>query len=210
MKNKHFVITVSMLPSDSLKEVTYSSIDLKDLPPVKSCFPGIPLIEWNLAKDDDNIRISLIMTDDENHRSGKNLKVLKEELTDLSKRLGKQISITDTINVPDNETREKQIEMFRKLIAVYNEDTEIYADITYGTKVTPICIFASLVYAEKFKKSRISSIIYGRYAHDGSTEGHIYDIRSIYELNMFVNTATKLPNSNVDEMIDLIWGSNEE
>lgn len=206
MKTKQFLISVPMLPEESLKSIEYEFVGLPNLFHVKSRFPSIPLIEWNLASDDQDIRIVAIMTDDVSGRSERNLAVLKEELAEMSLRVGIALEINELIRLPHNETKEKQVEMFRKISNSYLDDSEVYVDITYGTKVMPICTFASLVYAEKVKNAEIKSIIYGKYEHTDSGKGEIYDLRSVYELNMLVNSISAFPSMEIEGTIDLLWG----
>ncbi len=206
MTQKQFIITIPMLPEESLKELEYKSADTPDLPVVRSRFPGIALLEWNLAKSDNDVKITLVMTDDDNHRSQKNLEIFLQELEKLAERRGIALCVDSIVTLPHNETADKQLESFRKLTDMYQEGADVFCDITFGTKVTPICIFASLAYAEKLRDAVVKSIIYGKYAHDDGQLGTIYDIRCVYELNMTVNAMTGMDEQEVEELIDFIWG----
>lgn len=206
MTQKQFIITIPMLREEELIEIEYQSADASDLPTVKSRFPGIALLEWNLSKDDEDVHLTLVMTDDDNHRSERNLEIFIKELEAFAKRREVDLCVESIVTLPHNETSEKQIESFRKLTAMYKVGAEVFCDITFGTKVTPICIFASLAYAEQVSDAIVKSIIYGKYSHDDGRLGTIYDIRCVYELNMTVNAMTGKDKQEVDEVIDFIWG----
>ena len=120
--------------------------------------------------------------------------------------MGINLPITDVLILPHEETREKQIELFRRIAAYYETDFDIYLDLTYGTKVTAIGIFSSLVYAEKVKHCNIKQIVYGKYAHDGSDIGNLYDLKYLYELNMIIHEAQYMDQNSIESMLDSLWG----
>lgn len=207
-KLKQFIVTVSMLPEDKLRELSYSFEAFPKDDPVSSRFPAIPLIKKNLNKSDD-YEIIAIMTDDENGFSKINLDYFKDELKKLSDQLGYEIALKDEniLTVQPYETQQKHIAFFNSLCKSYKKNAELYVDVTYGTKVSIISQFATLVYAEKNMNCDIAQIIYGLlFGKKDNDSGIIYDIRCLYELNMLIHSCSSIPNMDIEKMLDMFEG----
>lgn len=205
MSKKILFATIPMLDSSSLKQITYRKESDGKLYSSPASFPSIPMIEWAVSGNDD-IRIVAVMTEDKTNRSEKNLELFKSQLKQLGEEMGFVLSVNDILTLPHNESPDKQIELFSKIIAFYDDSSEIHMDLTYGTKMTTIGLFASLVYAEKAMKCEIKSLVYGKYAHDGSSVGEIYDMKCLYDLNMIINSANYMTAEGIKNIIDSLLG----
>ena len=206
MTNKDFFVTIPMLPPEKLEELNYVKEGKPDgVKSRKVSFPSLAMIEWNAQKDDD-IRIIAVMTDDVNGCSVKNLEKFKRELSELSDDIGIELSVEEIVHVPHTESKEKHNKLFKELCALFKNGHDIYMELTYGTKVTPIGLFSSLTYADKVCGCDIKSIIYGNYAFNDSKIGSIYDIRSMYDFSMFIHSAEFMTKENLDIVLNNIWG----
>lgn len=200
---KQFFITISMLTKEHLKKIEYSWDEHPETEKMFSCFPSIPMIKNNLSKGDE-FEIIAIKTKDDGGRSEHNFEVFKSELKTLSDELGMNIEISKVIELPHEETRHKHIQFFNQLCKSYKPKAELYVDVTYGTKISSITQFATLIYAEKKNDCVISQVVYGKFAHiEGNNVGTIYDIASLYELNMMINNCSVLPNVNIDKILNM-------
>ena len=200
---KQFYVPISMLPKEKLKRIGYSWEGRPDREKIFSCFPSIPMIKNNLSAED-NCDIIAIKTNDAAGRTEYNFTVFEDELKQLSQEKGMEIKVSKIINIEHNETKEKHTKFFYDLCKSYVEGSEVYFDITYGTKVSPIAQFATLVYAEKNRNCTIAEVIYGKYTHiDGDETGTIYDITSLYELNMLINNCSMLPGVDIDKILKM-------
>lgn len=204
MKKTVFV-TIPMLPTESLKAVKYRKENTGELFSEPSRFPSIPMLEWNMSNDDE-IKIVVVMADDKMGRSKINLETYKEELAQLSEYMGVPMEINEIIVLPHEETKEKQIQLFKEISKHYDSDSAVYMDVTYGTKITSIGLFSSLVYADKVKKCDIKKVIYGKYPHDDGGMGEIYDLRCLYDLNMLIHAAEFMPANDIEDLINDLWG----
>lgn len=205
MKKRIMIVTIPMLPPENLKKINYRKGNDGEFFFEPSCFPSIPMIEDGLLGAGE-VKIVAIKTDDDNNRADVNYKVFCEELEELSKRVGRKLEIDKVIHVPHEETRDKQMQFYKELCLSYEEDCEIYMDITYGTKVTPIAMFSSLVYAEKVKNCEIENITYGKFAHNDSTVGNLYDVKSLYEIASIINTADYMSPDKIEVLVNSLWG----
>ena len=205
MSKKIIFATIPMLEQRSLKRIQYRKENNGELLYLPTSFPSVAMIEGCVTGDDE-IKIVVIQTNDDANRSNDNFIKFKTELNELAEEMGINLPITDVLILPHEETREKQIELFRRIAAYYETDFDIYLDLTYGTKVTAIGIFSSLVYAEKVKHCNIKQIVYGKYAHDGSDIGNLYDLKYLYELNMIIHEAQYMDQNSIESMLDSLWG----
>jgi hypothetical protein len=124
----------------------------------------------------------------------------KEELKTINIGVGADIEYADKpIVMPFEGTRKTFDEILQALIAEIKEDTEIIADITYGSKMQPILLFSALNFAEKYFNADIKNIIYGKvnFVPDPNNPDPrarkipknpvIYDLTPLYYLNSLIN-----------------------
>lgn len=211
-KKKQFYVTIPMLKN--VNEATYTYADNPELGTFKSRFPGIPMIKNNISKGDD-FEIIALWTNNEtiDKETGNvictslnNLKLFKDELQILMTELDMEAEVID-IEIPYYEHHAKQLSSFKKICQSYKYNSKLFVDLTYGSKMTIINEFASLIYAERVQECDIAEILYGQYNHvknDGT--GLIYDVRSLYELNTLIQTASNIPHIDISKILDMIEG----
>lgn len=205
LRKKIFFITIPMLPSQNLKAIQYRKEDKGVLMSIPTKFPGIVLLDWSVLGDED-VKIVTVRTDDKNGFTPANYELFKQELNALAEIHERKFEISGEIILPHSETKEKQILLAKEICSHFEEDCDIYMDITYGTKVTPIGMFSSLAYAEKILNCDIKSVTYGNYPFDGSNVGDIYDVRCLYELTGLIGACDILPKQDIEEMLKSLWG----
>ena len=203
MSKKIIFATIALQRKDQLKKLAYHRENTQQCYPIASAFPSIPVMEESLC-DGDDVTIIPIITEDTFGNSRNNLEVFREELAEMNRRHGWQLQLSDPIIIPHEETKPKQVQLFREFCDRYEENAEIYMDVTYGTKITAIGIFSTLVYAERVKNCNIRSIIYGKFLHDAENTGEIYDIRPLYNLNMLIS-ALDPGCGDVNALLNALW-----
>lgn len=201
---KIFFVSISMLPVDKLTPVYYRFEGEEKAADYKSCYPSILLMERNI-KADDEVKIVAVRTDDDNERTAANFEVFEKELAALSLRTGISLSVAETVTVPHNEDKAKLITMLKELSAAFIRDAEVYMDVTYGTKVTAIELFTSLVYGAKVKNCEIMSVVYGKFDHGDTADGTVYDIRPLYDIANLIYAADHLPEEQLNTLLDSFW-----
>ena len=202
---KQFFATISMQPAKSLEKLDYVLDGAPDTKCMPASFPSIPMLESNLSSDDE-YELYLIYTKDDEGRYKHCYDTFYKELSELSERMGFGIKVTAEVQVPHEESRSKHIGFFRDVCKLFKPETDVYMDVTYGTKVTSISCFASLTYAEDVLNCDIRSIVYGKYDHSGSGKGELFDIRALYELSGLIHSASAMPGIDVDKMLDMFGG----
>ena len=198
MKKKIFVISIPMLPLESLKPLRYrfSETELSG----QTHFPGIAMLE-KYASGKAPVKIVTVKTDADNNRTGDCYRLFLKELSELSEQTGISLTIDKEISLPHNESENKSRYLLRELLDAYEKSGYVYLDLTYGTKLTAIELFSSLCYAEIYQKCSIKSIIYGKYSFDGLEEGELYDITKTYHMLRFLETAAHMDRNSFGDLI---------
>ena len=204
MSKKEFYATIPMLPKENLKKLKYRKEDIGEIYSCYTHFPAIAMIEGNVTGNDE-VAITVIMTDDVNHNSESNLELFKAELQELSDEMGVPMKVDNIIVVPHNESKSKHIYLFKTLCKSYEEAGDIYFDVTYGTKCTSIALFSSLTYAEKVCGCGIESVIYGNYAFNDSDIGNLFEIKALYNLNSIIQELETYPMDTVTTVMENLW-----
>ena len=149
-------ITTSPL-QEILSCVEYVAVDNKALQfNRKTRFPVIPLLN---AYAEAGEEIELIVLCHKGHEdrsgeyrdpSGKNFELLKEEVEELRKEK-KFECVIKKIEMEYNECINEHLKNFEHLIEQIEDEDELYACMSYGTKAVPIIEMMALNYAHRAK-----------------------------------------------------------
>jgi hypothetical protein len=148
MQTKHFFGT---MPLQSVKSAVYHCEENSKL---NSCyetaFPGLLMIK-GYADKGDNIKVSVVITEDVTAKSNfrDNFLVALEKLTS---EIGCSYEV-NVISTDYNETIENNHRLFCDLIARIDNNEQLFASITYGTKPTPILLSMALSYGYKLREN---------------------------------------------------------
>ena len=203
MAKKIFFATIPLQQEGKLNSIKYRWGNNGHVETSETRFPIIPLIEENVSAED-KVRIVAIKTNDNEGNCERNIGYLKEELDMLSGELGVKLEVSREIGIDHDESPKKHVQLMREIVGQFEEDSLVYMDVTFGTKATSICSFASLAYAEKLMNCEIAGILYGKYVH-GMETGELYNLKTLYELNMIMQTAQSLPQEYVKDFLDKLW-----
>ena len=119
-----------------------------------------------------------------------NIDKFKNELERINIEIEADLS-WETIDVPFDPQKEVFEQLVSELIATFEKDCKIIADITYGIKPLPMILFCALHFAEKFYNATILNIIYGKAEFDRQNKPInplLYDITSLFYLNKLIGT----------------------
>ena len=154
------------------------------------CYYAINAVLAQTMTADDEIKVVLIQTKGGDDAGSKNATLFMDELNSLNK-CGASIKYEV---IPSNfvETKEKFKDLYKSLIKNLENESELYADVTFGPKSLPLMIFAALQFGEKFFDCSIGNVIYlkAEFKNNQFVEGSqmIYDYTPLYMLNSFTNT----------------------
>jgi len=207
-KTKTFICTIPFQEEGKLNPVLYPAHGNKRLEYGKLIqFPIIPVIN-GYAEKIDKIRIIAILTDGPNFMHNYE-KYFKPTITEFVAEKGYDFEGIELINSEDSEDIETHLKLFADIIAKINDNEELYACITFGTKPTPIVQQMALNYAYKLKSNiSIGCMAYGRYTfNDTSGQNGIYDQTALFFMNSIVqrlaDTKAKNPEKAIRAMLGL-------
>ena len=147
-------------------------------------FPINAILAESLKKDDE-VRVILLRTLDKAGNSGKNSGLFMQELDAINTEIGAKISY-ETLDSEFKETKDIHEKRLQNMLDKIEEQTEIYADITYGPKPLPMILMCVLSFAEKFLNCDVKSVVYGKVDFDDNNKPcnpELYDVTSLYYLN---------------------------
>jgi len=182
-------LVFSTIPMQEVNPVFYKSTENKAVEYSEEVrFPINALLAKTLKKDDE-VKVVRIITD--GRFSDENVKLQKEELDKINEKIGAKITYTE-VRETFKETSDIVQSRFRQIVGTFEDDCEIYADMTYGPKTLTPVIFYALGFAEKFFDADIKNIVYGKAVFDkekkaipGASE--LFDVTSLYYLNSLTN-----------------------
>lgn len=160
-------------------------------------------------KKDDEVRVVLLRTLDKASNSGKNSGLFMQELDSINSEIGAKISY-ETLESEFKETKDIHETRLKEILDKIEENTEIYADITYGPKPLPMILMCVISFAEKFLNCEVKSVVYGKVDFDDNDKPcnpELYDVTSLYYLNNLTNSMVvdneKGARQNLNEFFSL-------
>lgn len=164
-------------------------------------YPINAMLANTLQKDDD-VKLVFFKTVDDtvkdwDERYQRNYNYFIEELKKINEGIGAKINLDDPVVIESDfkETKDVFKKRFMDAFEVLEEDAEIYADVTFGSRVVPMIIMDVLKFAEKFFNADINHVLYGQTSYEKNPEtkknepksGIVYDISSLYYINNLTN-----------------------
>ena len=194
---KKFIMVTPLLPiterEDSLHLSRYEPIG-NDL----LCFdrdtrfPLIPVINA-YAQPGEEIRVIAVTPNKE--ASQVHFAQLAEELAQLQAEKGFVCAGPEKISLTYAGDVNTQIELFQKLLPVFEDGDTLYGCLTYGNKPMPIAELMALEYAYRVLKDvRIGCLVYGELDHSVPVNPpmRIFDITALIQLDELVRMLAEL------------------
>ena len=139
---------------------------------------------------DDDIKIVLLETKAGDKAGTKNAQLFMNELNELN-TCGANITY-EIIPSDFIDTKDKFKDLYKRLIKTFENEAELYADVTFGPKSLPLMIFAAMQFGEKFFDCTIGNVIYLKTEFKNGKVDEasqiICDYTPLYLLNSFTNT----------------------
>ena len=171
-------------------------------------FPINAIIAETLKKNDD-IKVVLLRTIDKAGNSGKNCGLFMQELDTINEDIGAKISY-ETLDLEFKETKDNHEIRLKAMLDKVEENSQIFADITFGPKPLPMILICVLSFAEKFLNCDVKSVVYGKVSFGQDNKAcspELFDVTSLYYLNNLTNSMVagdgKEARKNLDEFFSL-------
>lgn len=205
---KKFFTAIPLQVQEPLQKYKYESVDNSKLNmSEKTSFPIIPIIN-GYAQKGETIRVIALVTG--NPVGEKNYKELCEEVESICDIRGLTCPKgVEKIVIPENQNVATHVSTFQQMIDFVEDDDELFACMTFGTK--PLCqaMLMAVQYAYRIKQNTsIECIAYGEIKRPNDKEsewvGRIYDMTALIQLDEIVRVLAERKTQNPKAMIDRI------
>lgn len=154
----------------------------------ETSFPILTAVH-GYAQPGEPFQVVAVVADSEVGRA--NCQALRQELEALCGKYGLTCAGVEEVTVPSNESVSAHAATFQKLIAYAEDEDELFACITFGTKPLSIAVRMAVQYAYRVKRNTsITCIVYGqidRPSRDASTwRAYVYDETALVRLDEIV------------------------
>ena len=204
---KKFFTVVPLQKENQLNPQMYRAVGNTRLQMEQAtCFPILTAVN-GYARPGEPVRLIAVMTDTEDGR--RNGGLLRAELEQLCAEKGLVCQEVEVVSVPVDERVATHVTTFQKLIDLVEDDDEIFACMTFGTKPLSTAVQMAVQYAYRVKRNAsISCIVYGSIDRSGETPApSVYDMTALVRLDELVRVladrGVKDPKATIDHILSL-------
>ncbi len=184
-------------------KVLYETRNYENPANIETCFPIIPILNNSIENRNEKIIISVRT---KNEDTDANMEILKNEIDDITENDFK-VQIKD-IYVPEDQLEIVNGNYLMRIIDEIEEDSIVYADITYGTKLASVMMVYALLAAEKIKNIEVRGIYYGEVVRENKIAKayYSYDMTKLMLLSGSIDGLDRLGISDKRRMITKLFG----
>lgn len=185
---KKFFTNMSLQAAQDFRPYLYHAVGNETLQmDAKVSFPILTAVS-GYVKPGEEFRLIAVTGDKETELH--NCDILRTELDGLCRRKGFLCPRgVEVVPAPKDQRVSNHLETFQKLIDYVEDDDELFACITYGTKPMSMSVLMAVQYAYRLKKNTsISCIVYGEIdrragkGHEDEWKGYVYDETALIQL----------------------------
>ncbi|MBQ7582705.1 MAG: hypothetical protein IJU25_07800 [Lachnospiraceae bacterium] len=209
---KKFFTNVPLQVKGNLQRYTYEAVDNQKLNMAEpTSFPILTAVNGYVEVGEE-FRIIAVVPESEDGR--RNLEALRKEITELCDRKGILCPRgVETMPAPADERVANQVSAFQNLIGFVDDDDELFACITYGTKPLSKALLMAVQYAYRLKKNTsISGIVYGQVDRSAGSDSqdwraYVYDETALLQVDELVRVLAERgvadPKSTISRILSL-------
>ncbi len=170
-------------------------------------FPLLLLLEA-YAKPEDEVRLVLTYNSEEDREV---IEALREDVRELQRTVGFRCNVDSPedfrlVEQAFEQHLTYQKKLFVRLLDEFDDVDEIYADISFGNKPTPIIVTRLLDYFQRTRPLRVGHIIYANVflheAEEGETAtGYVYDVTGLIRLSNIIQLVAASGTDTPDDML---------
>ena len=168
-------------------------------------FPIIPVLNGYLEEGDEARLITVTYDSDDCRR---NLEALRSEVEQVCAAKG-AMCVIDSVEVPFDDSVAAIIHVFQELINRVDDNDELHACITYGSKPMPLALVMAMQYAYRIKENAsIECVVYGQL--DRSMQppsARIYDVTALVQLDEIVRLLAERGVADPESALKAIVGA---
>ncbi len=197
---KKFITTISLQGKD-LTPQEYTAADNEELKCQRQVsFPILVTIN-NFVEKGEKIIIRPIIVG--SNSASENFITFQNELKSISNEKGFSYEMIP-IEKPMDDNIDVDLKLFSNLIDSVDDNDDLFADITFGTKPVSALTIMALNYAYKVKKDvNVNKIVYGSGPWDGSK---IFDVTPLFYIDSAINNLANLKLQKPEEALRALLG----
>lgn len=187
---KKFFTVVPLQGKGNLEQYHYQPVENERLAmEEKTAFPIVPVMNGYLQPGEESQVIAVVI---ENEDTNRNYQQFMEEVDALCARKGLVHPEIKKVVVPMDDSVNAHIDLFQKLIEYTEENDELFACITYGTKPLSMAVRMAVQYAYRvMRNTTIDCIVYGQIDRSAGSDrtlwtGKVYDETGLVRLDEIV------------------------
>lgn len=206
---KKFFATVPLQKEEQLRRFVYAAQGNSRLSMDETTrFPIIPAINGYVAPGE-AFRVIAVVQD--NGDAKRNYGYLQEELHALCERNGLSYPERGVERVagPADQCVSSNVDLFQALIDLIEDDDELFACVTYGTKPMSMALLTAVRYAYRLKRNTtVSCVVYGEVDRSGEDwKAKIYDETALVQLDeitrMLAERGVARPKESIEAILSL-------
>ena len=170
----------------------------------RTSFPILTAVNGYLQSGEQSKVIALVAKTADGER---NLRVLRDQMRKLCAQKGYVEPEIVEVELKEGDEVATHVETFQKLIDQVDDDDELFACVTYGTKPLSQAVLMAVQYAYRIKRNTsISCIVYGSIDRSQSSDpaewtGAVYDETALIQLDEIVRLLAERGVANPRESI---------
>ena len=202
---KKFFATVPLQKEEQLKHFVYAAQGNSRLSMDEATrFPIIPAINGYVTQGEP-FRVIAVVQD--NGDAERNYGYLCEELHALCERKGLLYPDrgVERVTGPADQCVSSNVDTFQALIDLVEDDDELFACVTYGTKPMSMALLTAVRYAYRLKRNTtVSCVVYGEVDRGGDWKAKIYDETALVQLDEITRMLAERGDAHPKESIRAI------
>ncbi len=184
-------------------KVLYETKNYENPANIETCFPIIPILNRNAGTPEGKTVIAVRTKNDDTDR---NMDKLREEVR-LIGVSGNSIEIRD-IAVPEDQMEIVNGSFLMNVLDTIEDDSLIFADITYGTKLTSVMLVYALLAIDRIKDTEVKGIYYGEVVRENNIPKAYfsYDMTRLMVMSGSIESLDRLGITDKRRMIERLFG----
>ena len=172
----------------------------------QTSFPILAAVQ-GYVEPGEHFRLIAVVPDTEDGR--RNLEALRTELSALCAHKGIVCENgVELVPAPADERVSSHVATFQRLIDFVEDDDELFACLTYGTKPQSMAVLMGIQYAYRVKKNTsLGYIVYGQIDRSEGERAYIYDETALVQLDeitrILADRHVENPKAVIDSLLKL-------
>ena len=171
----------------------------------ETCFPILAAVQ-GYVEPGETFRLIAVMPETDDGR--RNLSVLRKELQSLCVEKGIRCeNSVELVPAQADERVSSHVDTFRKLIDLVEDDDELFACITYGTKPQSMALLMAVKYAYRAKRNTsLGCVVYGQIDRSAGEKARIFDETALVQMDEIIRVLTAGGTTDPKAVIDSLLG----